>query len=254
MHSSQQAAYANDTLIMQPMRMRSARHTAHTMMLGTLSALAVMLAMVITLSLQPHISSFFEIIPPTATAHHEVPDRDAWYLVLVNDTHPFEGCQPELTQLRNDQAVDARCYPDLQRMFDAARAEGVWPRINSSYRSRDEQRQILDETIAEGMRDGLSEEAARQKALRTVAEPGTSEHETGLAIDVSSDQQTPKTDKAVHRWMAAHAWEYGWVLRYPAGKEALTGIDNEPWHFRYVGAEAARVMYERDLCLEEYLG
>ena len=254
MYPTQQVSYAGDTLIMQQARARSARRVDRTTFLGALCALAVLLAAVVALSLQPCIPSFAETILPAATTHYEVPDRDAWYLVLVNDTHPFEGVQPELTQLRNNQAVDTRCYPDLQRMFDEARSEGLWPHINSSYRSRDEQQRILDETVAEGMRSGLSEEAAHQKALRTVAEPGTSEHETGLAIDVSSDQGTGETDKAVHRWMAAHAWEYGWILRYPAGKEALTGIDNEPWHFRYVGIEAARVLHESGLCLEEYLG
>lgn len=180
-------------------------------------------------------------------------DSDSWQLVLVNDEHPIAPCQPELTQLRDGQAVDSRCYPDLQRMFDDARAAGLLPAINSSWRSREEQQQILDATAASYREQGFSADEARRQALRTVAEPGCSEHETGLAIDVTSDLHTSEGDTAVHQWMAEHGWEYGWVLRYPAGKEGLTGIDYEPWHFRYVGVDAAREMHEQDLCLEEYI-
>lgn len=194
-------------------------------------------------------------LPPyhVATSDDFSSENDAWMLVLVNDSHPMEPYQPELMHLRNDQAVDARCYPDLQRMFDDARAAGLSIKINSSYRSREEQQQLLDEMIADGVRDGLSEDAARQQALRTVAEPGTSEHETGLAIDVTSESQTYEDNLATWNWLAEHSWEYGWVQRYPSGKEDITGVDNEPWHYRYVGAEAAREMYEQDQCLEEYL-
>ena len=177
-----------------------------------------------------------------------------WRIVLVNDAHPMDPYKPELTQLRYGEAVDSRCYPDLQRMFDDMRVAGLDPKVNSSYRSRQDQQQILDETIASYMADGLSRSSASEKALKTVAEPGTSEHETGLAIDVTSESQGSDDKEDVWNWMVEHSWEYGWILRYPAGKEHITGIDNEPWHFRYVGAEAARAMHERGQCLEEYLG
>lgn len=189
----------------------------------------------------------FEATDSPATA------ADDWRLILVNRDHPAPEGTPELTQLRDGQAVDARCYPDLQRMFDAARSAGLSPAINSSYRSTEEQQQLLEEYTAEAMQEGLSADAARSKVLRTLAEPGKSEHQTGLAIDVTSEQHTEVTDSAVHEWMREHGWEYGWILRYPAGKEHLTGIDNEPWHFRYVGSEAAREIHESGVCLEEYL-
>ena len=245
-------------VIQRTQERRAGRRTA----LATLCALMAILAMVLffddvaTLPELPDLPALPTLtlrLPFMEAPHCDPAEKDAWYLVLVNDEHPIEPCQPNLVELRNSQAVDARCYPDLQRMFDAARAEGIYPRINSSYRSRDEQQRILDDTIAEGVRTGLTEDEARSQVLRTVAEPGTSEHETGLAIDVSSDQQTSKADKAVHRWLAAHGWEYGGILRYPEGKEELTGIDNEPWHFRYVGVEAAREMHASGLCLEEYV-
>ncbi len=186
-------------------------------------------------------------------ASMRVRGNDDWRLVLVNDAHPMEPCEPELIGLRDNQAVDVRCYPDLQRMFDDARAEGLCPRVNSSYRSRQEQQQLFDDTVAGYMAGGLPGFWARIKTARTVAEPGTSEHETGLAIDVTSETYSSKDDLAVYGWMAEHSWEYGWILRYPAGKESLTGIDEEPWHFRYVGLEAARDLHESGQCLEEYL-
>ncbi|ACV21631.1 D-alanyl-D-alanine carboxypeptidase [Slackia heliotrinireducens] len=179
--------------------------------------------------------------------------QDDWRLVLVNADNPMEPTEPDLIELRDGQFVDERCYPDLQRMFDDARSAGLRPKVNSSYRSRERQQQVLDAKIAEGTAAGLTEKEARQQALRTVAEPGTSEHETGLAIDVTSEQGTWETNTAVHQWMAEHSWEYGWILRYPQGKEDLTGIDYEPWHFRYVGEDAARDMHESGQCLEEYL-
>ena len=235
-------------------RHESRRGTGLATMLA-LAAIAAILALVIMPSLPSSLVGGAGVGIAFAAPRRTPPaDADAWYLTLVNDTHPIEPCQPELTQLRNNQAVDARCYPDLQRMFDAARAVGLRPLINSSYRSREDQQRILDSAIAEGRANGLSDGEARRQALRTVAEPGTSEHELGLAIDVTSEQRTALTDTAVHTWLATHGWEYGWILRYPAGKEELTGIDNEPWHFRYVGPEAAAELHESGLCLEEYLG
>ena len=177
-----------------------------------------------------------------------------WRLVLVNDEHPMDPFTPELAQLRGGQAVDARCYPDLQRMFDDMRAAGLHPKVNSSYRSRQEQQQVLDDAIEANRNEGLSRSEAKERALGVVAEPGTSEHETGLAIDVTSEAQSSEGNDAVWEWMVRHSWEYGWILRYPSGKEQITGIDNEPWHFRYVGQDAARKMHESGQCLEEFLG
>ena len=86
-----------------------------------------------------------------------------------------------------------------------------------------------------------------------MAEPGTSEHELGLAIDINADLDRSTSDE-VYGWLAQNAWKYGFVLRYPADKTDITGIDYEPWHYRYVGQEAAKEMHKKGLCLEEYLG
>lgn len=96
------------------------------------------------------------------------------------------------------------------------------------------------------------------EAARWVAPPGTSEHQTGLALDiVSADYQLldeKQAETPEQQWLMEHCWEYGFVLRYPTDKSAVTGIGYEPWHYRYVGKEAAREMVRRGVCLEEYLG
>ena len=92
----------------------------------------------------------------------------------------------------------------------------------------------------------LDFDEAREKALETVAVPGTSEHQMGLAVDISGE--------AAHAWLAEHCWEYGFILRYTEEKAEITGIADEPWHFRYVGREISMDMKDSGLCLEESLG
>ncbi|MFQ7289836.1 MAG: M15 family metallopeptidase [Lacrimispora saccharolytica] len=107
------------------------------------------------------------------------------------------------------------------------------------------------------MRAGYPEEDVAVEAAKTVAVPGTSEHELGLALDIVDSSypelETEQENTPVQRWLMKNSWKYGFVLRYPSDKSALTGIIYEPWHYRYVGKEAAKVMYEEELCLEEYL-
>ena len=95
--------------------------------------------------------------------------------------------------------------------------------------------------------EGLSQEEAEAEALRWVAAPGTSEHQLGLAVDVSGATYD------VFLWLQEHSWEYGFIWRYPGDKTDLTGTAEEVWHYRYVGKEAAREIYEQGLCLEEYV-
>ena len=193
-------------------------------------------------------------IPPDRPAPEE-----SWALALVNSDHPLpEGFTvPELTQLRNGHAIDSRAYPALQRMMDGCRAAGLQPLICSSYRSEDTQRQLFEQEVQNWRSQGYTQKEAEAEAARWVARPGTSEHQTGLAADIVDasyqmlDQGQENT--AVQRWLMAHCAEYGFILRYPVEKSALTGVNYEPWHYRYVGAEAAREIMGGGLCLEEYL-
>lgn len=98
---------------------------------------------------------------------------------------------------------------------------------------------------------------APEEAGKVVAVPGTSEHQLGLAVDIVDTNyqilDEAQENTAVQKWLMEHSWEYGFILRYPSDKGHITGIIYEPWHYRYVGREAAREMYEQGLCMEEYV-
>ena len=177
-------------------------------------------------------------------------DRDAvvvetedvpWNLILVNKWNPLpDDFDIEFTLLSNGQRVDSRIYPDLQLMFDDARNEGIYPFVREGYRTHEEQMAIFDDKVAAFMREGYRKRKAKEMAGQWVAIPGTSEHELGLAVDINADKERSSNEE-VYDWLAENAWRYGFILRYPQGKEDITGIDYEPWHYRYVGG------CERDL-------
>lgn len=182
-----------------------------------------------------------------------------WSLILVNRDSPLpQGFSvPELTSLRRGHAVDSRIYAALQDMMDAARSAGHSPLICSSYRSQEKQEELFERKVEEYMDRGYSREEAETRAAAWVSPPGTSEHQAGLAVDiVDLDYQLldqAQEDRPVQQWLMEHCWEYGFILRYPTDKSHLTGVEYEPWHYRYVGVEAAREITEGGLCLEEYL-
>lgn len=183
---------------------------------------------------------------------------DGWMLTLVNPWNPLpEDYACTLTQLSNGHSVDERCYPDLQAMMDACRAAELKPVICSSYRSREKQEELFQNKVNRLIAQGYSQERAKAEAAKSVAFPGTSEHQLGLAVDIVdlSNQNLDATQEttAVQQWLMAHSWEYGFILRYPGDKSELTGIIYEPWHYRYVGKDAAAEMYRQSICLEEYL-
>lgn len=179
-----------------------------------------------------------------------------WYLILVNRDNPVpEDYQVELTNLRNDQAVDSRIYPDLQTMFDDMRSQNLSPMITSSYRSAEDQQKIMDDKIAEYKEQGYTDADATELAEEWVAKPGTSEHQLGIAIDISStDSSDGDMKTAVWNWLIDNSYRYGFIQRYPEDKTEITGIINEPWHYRYVGKEAAQEIHDQGITLEEYLG
>lgn len=201
-----------------------------------------------------------EPVPPVTQAPmEEAPDLDDWRLLLVNPWNAMpEGYIPDLKQLDGGHSVDERCYDDLQAMMDACREDGHSPLICSSYRTQKKQESLFQNKISRLVAKGLSEDEALVEAAKVVAVPGTSEHQLGLALDiVDINHQTldkSQEDTDVQQWLMAHSWEYGFILRYPNDKSDITGIIYEPWHYRYVGRDAAREIYEQGLCLEEYLG
>lgn len=170
------------------------------------------------------------------------------HVVLVNRSHPVpDYYEMELVTVTGWHQVSSVCYDALVRMLADCRAAGISYNFNSAHRTVAEQKQILELRTEEHMEDyGLSFEAARAMALKTVAVPGTSEHHLGLAVDLLG--------KDAIAWLTEHCWEYGFIVRYSADKSHITGIIDEPWHFRYVGTEVSLDMKDSGLCLEEYLG
>lgn len=169
-------------------------------------------------------------------------------VILVNGTNPVpDYFEQQLVNVVDYHDVDIRCYEALTRMLADLEAAGIDYTFNSAYRTMEEQITILEYRTLEHMRDyDLDFQEARAKALETVAIPGTSEHNLGLAVDLLG--------KEAIAWLTEHCWDYGFIVRYTEEKEMITGIIDEPWHFRYVGTEVSLDMKGTGLCLEEYLG
>ncbi len=180
------------------------------------------------------------------------PADESWKLLLVNADHPLpEDFTVNLKDLRNGHHVDERIYPELQQMFDDAREQGIYPLINESFRTSERQQEIMDKYIAGYEAEGMSHSEAEKAAREIVALPGTSEHQLGLALDIVAEYDADST--ATWQWLLDNCRYYGFILRYPADKMEITGIAYEPWHFRYVGVEAAEEIMTRGITLEEYL-
>lgn len=181
-----------------------------------------------------------------------------WNLLLVNPWNKVPSdFSVELTQLKNGHAIDKRAYPDLQDMMDAMRAEGLSPLICSSYRTNEKQQTLYNNQVSKYLARGYSQSEAEAEAGKWVAVPGTSEHQTGLAVDIVDMNyqllDEKQEDTAVQKWLIKNSYKYGFILRYPSDKSEITGINYEPWHYRYVGKDVAKEVYEQGVCFEEYL-
>lgn len=184
-------------------------------------------------------------------------DASDWRLVLVNKQHPIpEDYEFTLGTITGSMQCDERIIDDLLAMLQAAKKEGVNLAICSPYRNLDRQENLFNKKIKLYMGQGMSYMEAYKIASQAVTIPGASEHQMGLALDIFSDTYTSLdegfADTEAGKWLAEHSCEYGFVLRYPKGKEYITSIEFEPWHFRYVGTEAAYVMTRDNICLEEF--
>lgn len=185
--------------------------------------------------------------------HPIASEEYGWNLILVNRNHYIpDDYEIELTELSNGEKVDSRIYPQLQEMFDDMRAEGLYPIVREGYRSAEEQEEIFAEKVQAYMNEGYFRSRAERIAEEWVAVPGTSEHQLGIAVDINADKERCENED-VYLWLAENAYKYGFILRYPQGKEDFTGISYEPWHFRYVGVENAQIIYEKQICLEEFI-
>ncbi|MPW24299.1 D-alanyl-D-alanine carboxypeptidase family protein [Alkalibaculum sp. M08DMB] len=185
--------------------------------------------------------------------------QNQWNLLLANGEFPLpeDFRVPALKQLSTGHMVDSRIYEDLQHMLVDAKAAGVSPIICSAYRSVDRQTTLFNQRVAREIDSGKNEENAVAATAMVIAVPGTSEHHTGLAVDIvdinyqllnEEQENTP-----AQKWLMVNSYKYGFILRYPKDKVDITGIVYEPWHYRYVGKDVAKAIFERRITLEEYL-
>ncbi len=172
-------------------------------------------------------------------------------LILVNGQNELpDDYAISLCKTENGEYVAECIYPYLQDFFAAAEAQGFSPEITSAYRSEEEQKKLFNSRVRNYKKQGYSQKEATSLANEYAAKPRHSEHETGLAVDINSSTG----DKwEFYYWMEENCSKYGFILRYPSGKEDITGIEYEPWHFRFVGKDAADYIHNNNLTLEEYL-
>ena len=186
-------------------------------------------------------------------------DETYWNVILVNKKQPISADRPvKLGTLAGGKQLDYRIVDITNQMISDAARDGVNLIVCSAYRSYTYQQRLFNNEYRECLAKGFSEEDARNLASTEVAIPGTSEHQLGLAIDFITngytilDQGFENTQ--AFKWLNENAHKYGFILRYLQGKEAITQITYEPWHWRYLGPELATKVKESGLCYEEFLG
>ncbi len=178
--------------------------------------------------------------------------------ILVNKEHkvPADYKVKLVTYKKTEKIVAKIIRAPLEQMLKDGEKEGLSFQLCSAYRSNKAQQRLVDRDVRKYKRQGLSEEEALEKTYKVVQAAGHSEHATGLAVDIVSDHNTSlnETQETTDefQWLKAHCAEYGFILRYPHGKTGITGIIYEPWHFRYVGKEAAKFITENQLTYEEF--
>lgn len=202
----------------------------------------------------------FTMSSETPEAAYTKPTNLPWNLELVNFQYPLDKdfAPSSLADINNGYEADSRIARAAKYMIEDAASENVRILTVSAYRDYDYQQELFNNKVHSLQKEnGYSVSKAQQEAATVVAAPGTSEHQLGLALDlvdanhVVLDESQEET--VAYQWLKAHCHEYGFIVRYPNGKTEITGIIYEPWHFRYVGEEAAKIIMENEITLEEYL-
>lgn len=187
----------------------------------------------------------------------ETVDKDSWELILVNRDHVLPtDFTVDLIKFE-DTRVDYRISEPLQSMIDAAKQEGINIAVCSGFRTVSEQDSLYSTKCLSYVASGYSDDASKILTLRYIQPGGTSEHHTGLAVDLVTDGSYELdesfADTPAYSWLKENAAKYGFIERYPEGKSDFTGILWEPWHYRYVGVDNASAISSKNLCLEEFL-
>lgn len=192
----------------------------------------------------------------------ESASTEDWNLILVNPWEALpEDFNPELVEVHNQERIDSRIEKSWNDWFEAGADAGHQLFFASGYRSIELQENNFNREVQLNIDLGMSEEEANKKAKEYLTEPGHSEHHTGLALDIvdeawivaGNDLEPEYAEEPSQHWLEETMTDYGFILRYPEGKEEVTGILYEPWHFRYVGVENAKFIVENNLALEEFV-
>ena len=184
--------------------------------------------------------------------------EDMWCLILTNAEYPVpEDYEVELEAIPGtEQSVDKRIYEPLMAMIGDMKAQGLSPIVCSGYRTLDKQEKLFNRKVLSFVKAGHTKEESYNLARQTISIPGSGEHCLGLAVDFYT-RRYHKLERAFEdtpesKWLVEHAQDYGFVMRYGENKTDITGIQYEPWHYRYVGVEAANYMKDNELSLEEF--
>lgn len=194
---------------------------------------------------------------PEPTPEGPAVSADDWFALLVGMEHPLpEGYDPETDSVDPvGYYFDSRASGELLNMLQAASDAGAQLKITSGFRSRVRQQELHDNEVAYWRGQGLAQEEAYTTAVRYEQPAGYSEHNSGLAVDLVALNNQRENDFAgtpEYQWLVEHAAEFGFIQRYPDGKQDVTGMEPKPWHWRYVGTELAQFLNEQGLTLDEY--
>ena len=186
---------------------------------------------------------------------------NSWAYFLINEEFPLpDGYKPELDTVQGQFTMDARCAEYARTMIESAAADGIDLCVVSAYRSIEKQQENLESYTQRLINEGHAPEEAEKLALMEIAEPGKSEHNAGLALDIltydwweTHDDITADFENTEEfRWLQENAHKYGFIMRYPKEWENTTGYTYEPWHYRFVGLYYAKQIKESDLPFEYY--
>ena len=203
-----------------------------------------------------------QAVPETKTAEKKpatiipITDAEKWNLAIINTKYPLpDSYAPTLSNAINGSNIqlDSRVSERYAEMYAAAKLSGCVLTPYSGYHSYALQETNYNRKVNFYVNQGISAEEANQKASAQVLPAGCSEHNAGIAMDIVSASSDFINTKE-YKWLCENAHNYGFILRYPEDKTAITGMNFEPWHWRYVGTQAAKEMKEKNQCLEEYLG
>lgn len=203
-----------------------------------------------------------QAVPETKAAEKKpatvipITDAEKWNLAIINTKYPLpDSYAPTLSNAINGSNIqlDSRVSEHYAEMYAAAKLSGCVLTPYSGYHTYALQENTFNRKVNFYVNKGMSAEEANQKASAQVLPAGCSEHNAGLAMDIVSASSDFINTKE-YKWLCENAHNYGFILRYPEDKTSITGMNFEPWHWRYVGTQAAKEMKEKNQCLEEYLG